>query len=260
MPYVDSDDVRVYYEVNGSGPAVLLVHGSGGHHAAWWQQVAALSATCTVITVDLRGFGNTRWDSGHDARNFPGDIVAVLDAVAACGGPSKAVLVGQSIGAAAALRAALLRPDRAAGVVLAHSLGGLQHDELTALVQADRAEAEKIPVLDRLMTPEFRARRPDMAFLFRQMGTFNTAKMQDLRNLNSDGPSLSELQAAPFPVLLLAGEKDAVLSPATVRRAGELLGGNARVEVVAGAPHSMYWETPDLFNDAISRFLKEVNG
>ena len=90
------------------------------------------------------------------------------------------------------------------------------------------------------------------------MGTFNTAKMQDLRNLNSDGPTIEELRAAPFPVLLLAGEKDAVLSPATVRRAGELLGGNTRVEVVTDAPHSMYWERPDLFNDAVARFLKEV--
>jgi len=259
MPYARSDDVDVYYEVHGSGPAVLLVHGSGGHHAAWWQQVAALSPSFTVITADLRGFGNTRWDSEHDARNFPGDIVAVLEAVAASGGPAQAVLAGQSIGAAAALRAALLRPERAAGVILAHSLGGLRHDELTALVAADRAEAEKIPVLDRLMTPGFRARRPDMAFLFRQMGTFNTARMQDLRNLNSDGPTIGELSAAPFPILLLAGEKDAVLSPATVRRAGELLP-NARVEVVAGAPHSMYWETPDLFNDAVSRFLKEAYG
>jgi pimeloyl-ACP methyl ester carboxylesterase len=262
MPYVSSDGVRVYYEVNGPAdshaPAVLFVHGSGGHHAAWWQQVAALSGSFTVITVDLRGFGNTRWESEHDARNFPGDIVAVLDAVAASGGPPSAVLVGQSIGAAAALKAALLRPDRASGVILAHSLGGLSHPELTALVRADRAEAEKLPVIDRLLTPGFRAGRPDLAFLFRQMGTFNTATMQDLTNLNSDGPGVSVLNEAPFPILLLAGEKDAVLSPATVRRAGELLA-NARVEVVPAAPHSMYWETPELFNDAVSRFVKEVS-
>jgi pimeloyl-ACP methyl ester carboxylesterase len=30
------------------------------------------------------------------------------------------------------------------------------------------------------------------------------------------------------------------------------------VEVVTDAPHSMYWERPDLFNDAVRRFLKEV--
>ena len=96
-----------------------------------------------------------------------------------------------------------------------------------------------------------------MAFLFRQMGTFNTAKMQDLTNLNSDGPTVSELAAAPFPLLLLGGEKDAVLSPATVRRAVNGLP-NARVEVVTDGPHSMYWGRPDLFNDAIRRLLKEA--
>ena len=257
MAIAVSGDAKIYYEVNGSGPAVLFVHGSGGHHAAWWQQVAALAPSYTVITVDLRGFGNSRWEADHDARNFPGDIIAALDAVAADGGPSRAVLVGQSIGAAAALRAALDRPDRASGVILAHSLGGLQDSELTGLVRADRARAEELPVIDRLLTPGFRASRPDLAFLFRQMGTFNTARMQDLRNLNTDGPTVEELAAAPFPLLLLAGEKDAVLSPATVRRAGQLLP-SARVEVVTGAPHSMYWETPQLFNDAVTSFLKDV--
>lgn len=115
-------------------------------------------------------------------------------------------------------------------------MGGLKHPELATLVKTDRAAAEKLSVLDRLLTPEFRAQRPDLAFLFRQMGTFNTAKMADLRNLGSDGPTLAELAAAPFPVLLLAGEKDSVLSPSTVRRAGELLP-RARVEIVPGAPH-----------------------
>ena len=257
MSWAANGDVRVYYEVNGSGPAVAFVHGSGGHHAAWWQQVAALRDDYSVITLDLRGFGCTRWTGDHDARSFPGDIITVLDAVAEAGGPPRSVIVGQSIGAAAALRTALARPDLVAGVVLAHSLGGICHDELAALVRADRAEAEKLPVLDRLLTPGFRERQAPLAFLFRQLGTFNTATMQDLRNLSSDGPSLEEVDAAPFPVLLLAGEQDAVLSPATVRRAGELLP-RARVEIVPGAPHSMYWETPDLFNDALRTFLAEV--
>ena len=61
----------------------------------------------------------------------------------------------------------------------------------------------------------------------------------------------------PDARVLLAGERDSVLSPATVRRAGEILG-HARVEIVPGAPHSMYWETPSLFNDAVGRFLADV--
>jgi pimeloyl-ACP methyl ester carboxylesterase len=257
MPFTDSAGVPIYYETHGAGPGVLFVHGSGGHHAAWWQQVVALRDDYTVITVDLQGFGRSGTTGDHDALAFPGDIVAVLDAVAESGGPSRVVLVGQSIGAAAALRAGLDRPDRAAGVVLAHSLGGLAEPELAALVKSDRARAEQIPVLDRLMTPAYRAEHADLAFLFQQMGTFNTAKMADLRNLGSDGPTVDDVASAPFPLLFLAGELDAVLSPATVRRAAELLP-RAHIDVVSGAPHSMYWEAPTLFNAALRRFLEDV--
>jgi 3-oxoadipate enol-lactonase len=255
MPFATSaDGSRIYYERHGTGPAVVFVHGSGGHHAAWWQQVPWLSARHTVVTLDLRGFG--RSDSGmdeFDSSAFPGDILAVLADAAV--GP--AVLVGQSIGAAAALKAALRAPEYAAGVVLAHSLGGIDHPDLADRVRADRAEAEKIPILDRLLTPRFREQEPAKTFLFRQMGTFNVAKMADLRNLNVDGPSIDDVRDSGIPICLLAGELDAVLSPDTVRAAAALLP-QATVEIVPKAPHSMYWEAPDLFNDALDRFLDTV--
>lgn len=255
MPYaISSDDTKIYYEVHGVGPAVAFVHGSGGHHAAWWQQVPALSEHYTVVTLDLRGFG--RSDSGmdeFDSRTFPDDIIAVLRAV----GVGPTVLIGQSIGAAAALKAALRARDLAAGVVLAHSLGGIDHPDLAARVKADRAKAEQIPVLDRLLTPAFRAADPAKTFLFRQMGTFNTAKMADLRNLNADGPTIDAVRLSGVPICLLAGELDAVLSADTVRAAASLLP-EAVVEIVPNAPHSMYWEAPELFNAALVRFLDRV--
>jgi pimeloyl-ACP methyl ester carboxylesterase len=259
VPYATSTDgTRIYYEVHGTEgtPAVLFVHGSGGHHAAWWQQVPELSAKYTVITLDLRGFG--RSDSGmdeFDSRAFPDDIQAVL----AASGVDKAVLIGQSIGAAAALKAALRDPSKAAGVVLAHSLGGIADEELAALVRADRAEAEKLPVLDRLLTGPFREQDPAKTFLFRQMGTFNTAKMADLRNLNADGPSVLQVADSGIPICFLAGERDAVLSADTVRAAAKRVTGSV-LELVPDAPHSMYWEAPELFNAALGRFLDQIYG
>ncbi|MFV0374501.1 alpha/beta fold hydrolase [Microbacterium sp.] len=251
MPIVDNDGTRIYYETHGEGPPLLLVHGSGGHHAAWWQQVAALRDRHTVVTLDLRGFGNSDDDDTFDSRHFPGDIVAVIEAADLRG----AVLLGQSIGAAAALKAALRVPDRVSGVILAHSLGGIDHPDITPLVKADRAEAEKLPVIDRLLTAQFRADDPAKTFLFTQMGTFNTARMQDLRNLASDGPSIEDV--AGIRLAFLAGQRDAVLSPATVTRAHELVPGSL-LEVVPGAPHSMYWERPDLFNTAVAKLAAEL--
>lgn len=249
-----SNDSSVYYERHGSGPAVLFVHGSGGHHAAWWQQVAELRERYTVVTVDLRGFGNSGTvDPEVDSTEFPDDILAVLDTEDLY----DVMLVGQSIGAAAALRAALSRPERVSGVVLAHSLGGINHPELAELVAADRAEAVKLPVIDRLLTTEFQKHQPARTFLFQQMGTFNIAKMADLRNLGVGGPTLEEVAASTVPVCFLAGENDAVMRPPTVRRAHELIPGS-RLELVPDAPHSMYWEAPELFNAAIVRIREDL--
>lgn len=256
MPFATSrDGARIYFEQHGHGPAVVLVHGSGGHHAAWWQQVWWLRERYTVVTLDLRGFGRSDSTMAEfDSRVFPDDIVAVLGAAEI----DRAVLVGQSIGAAAALRAALRAPDRVAGVVLAHSLGGIADPELADRVRADRAKAERLPVLDRLLSADFRRDRPDLAFLFQQMGTFNTAKMADLRNLTADGPSVEDVVGSGIPVCFLAGENDAVLSVDTVRAAADRVTGSV-LEVVPGAPHAMYWEVPELFNAALDRFLGRVH-
>lgn len=254
MPYADSDGTSIYYERHGSGPAILFVHGSGGHHAAWWQQVAALRDEFTVVTVDLRGFGKS--DSSmpeFDGQDFPGDVVAVLEAEQL----TDVMVVGQSIGSVAALRAALQRPDRVSAAVLGHSLGGISHPELTELAAADRAEAVRLPVIDRLLTKTFQRERADLTFLFQQMGTFNVAKMADLRNLDTDGPSLDDIRDSGVKVAFLAGEKDAVLSVKTVTRAHELLPGS-HLEIVPGAPHSMYWEAPAQYNAAVAHLRRTL--
>jgi pimeloyl-ACP methyl ester carboxylesterase len=229
MAIVDSNGTRIYYEVHGEGSPIVFVHGSGGHHAAWWQQVVALRGDHTVVTLDLRGFGKSDSDETYDSLNFPSDIVAVLEDADL----TDAVLVGQSIGAAAALKAALRVPERVRGVILAHSLGGIDAPDVTPLVKADRAEAEKLPVIDRLLTQQFRQEQEAMTFLFTQMGTFNTARMQDLRNLATDGPTVADI------------------SPTTVTAAHRLVEGSL-LRIIPEAPHSMYWERPDLFNAAVA--------
>lgn len=249
------DGTSIYYERHGSGPPIMLVHGSGGHHAAWWQQVAHLRERFTVVTVDLRGFGKSDSSmSEFDSLDFPGDLIAVLDQEDL----TDVLLVGQSIGAVAALRAGLSRPDRVSGVVLAHSLGGVDHPELSSLVAADRAEAVKLPVLDRLLSKGFQRYEPAKTFLFQQMGTFNTAKMADLRNLSAGGPTVDEVVASDLDITFLAGEDDAVLRADTVRRAHELVE-RSRLELIPGAPHSLYWEQPELFNAALVRIRTHLD-
>lgn len=69
--------------------------------------------------------------------------------------------------------------------------------------------------------------------------------------------TLRKAKPAGRGIGLLAGEKDSVLSTATVRRAGELLP-RAQVEIVPGGAALDVLGDPALFNDAVGRFLARV--
>ncbi len=257
MSIAIADGIAVYYEIHGAGPAVVLAHGSGGHHAIWWQQIPYFRDRYSVIALDFPGFGNSDSDRGeYDTHEFPSCILAVLDAA----GIERAVLVGQSLGAAPSLALAVTHPERVTGVVLAHSVGGIGHDELTPMVLADRAQAEKLPVIDRLMSKRLQESSPDKVFLFQQMATFNTARLPNLRNVWTGSVTVEQVKgaiAAGVQVWFLAGEEDAVVRPATYQRLAELVP-EARFETVPGAPHSMYWEQPAVFNATLDRILQAI--
>ena len=257
MPYATADGSKVYYEVHGEGPAVVLVHGAGGHHAIWWQQIPHLCDRYSVIALDLPGFGNSDSDlDEYDAKEYPASILAVLDDA----GIERAALVGQSLGSPPSLSVAVSHPERVAGVILAHSLGGIDHEEILTMVRADRAEAEKLSVIDRLMSKQIQASEPEKVFLFQQMGTFNVARVPQLRNLWVGWTGLEAVKSAIAQgayVCFLAGDDDAVVRPATYRRLQEFLP-EAHYELIPGAPHSMYWEAPHLFNAALERNLEAI--
>ena len=257
MSIAVADGVRIYYEVHGAGPAVVFAHGAGGHHAIWWQQIPYFRDRYCVVALDFPGFGNSDSDrTEYDTREFPSAILAVLDDA----GIERAVLVGQSLGAPPCLSVAVRHPERVAGVVLAHSAGGIDHDEITSMVRADRAEAEKLSVIDRLMSRRIQESDPAKVFLFQQMGTFNAARVPDLRNLWTGSVTLEQIEKATTAgvgVWFLAGTDDAVIRPPTYKRLQELVP-QAAFELVPGAPHSMYWEAPGLFNAAIERILGAI--
>ena len=58
MPFMTKDGFRLYYEdTGGNAPTVLFLHGAGGNHLSWWQQVPVFAEEYRCVTVDQRGFG-----------------------------------------------------------------------------------------------------------------------------------------------------------------------------------------------------------
>lgn len=113
--YLPRPEGRIAYDVQGEGPLVVCVPGVAELRAAFRYTVPALvEAGYRVATMDLRGHGDS--DDGfaaYDNLAIASDLLALIDHL---GGP--ALIVGNSMGASAAVCAAADEPSKVAGLAL----------------------------------------------------------------------------------------------------------------------------------------------
>ena len=106
MPHVDVNGARLWVEEQGSGPAVLFVHGGLGDSRLWEPQARALAAHFRAsATTCASGDAPSRRASSLSAVD---DAIGVLDAL----GVERAAIVGLSMGGGLALDVTLAHPDR----------------------------------------------------------------------------------------------------------------------------------------------------
>jgi pimeloyl-ACP methyl ester carboxylesterase len=105
--------MTVSHWVVGEGPAVLLVHAGVADARMWRRQVEDLAADHRVITLDLRGYGETPLEVGAKYSDA-GDLLAVLDEV----GVTEVSAVGASYGGYVVQQAASRQPERFNRLVL----------------------------------------------------------------------------------------------------------------------------------------------
>ncbi len=92
---VSHDGARIYVEMAGEGIPILLVHGWTMSGRFWRRQMAGLSDRFMVVTMDLRGHGNSsKILEGHTIRAYSKDVQAVITAL----NLRKVVLAGWSLG------------------------------------------------------------------------------------------------------------------------------------------------------------------
>ena len=104
MAYLDVNGARLWVEEEGTGPAVLFIHGGLGDLRLWEPQARALSERFRCIRYDLRFWG--RSESPGVAFSSIDDVIGVLDAL----GVKRAALVGLSLGGGLALDVTLAYP------------------------------------------------------------------------------------------------------------------------------------------------------
>ena len=119
MPYVTNQGVRIHYDVDGSGPPLVLQHGWTFNNELWYRfgYVDALKPHHRLVLIDARGHGASEKPHDRAAYAWPvniDDTLAVLDDL----GIAKAAFWGYSMGGAIALGLAQHAPHRVSALIV----------------------------------------------------------------------------------------------------------------------------------------------
>jgi len=263
--FAQVDGGRLWYEVAGTGPPLVLIHSGITDSRSWDSQMGPLSEAYRVLRYDMRGFGKS--DVTHGEYSARDDLLAVIDAA----GLKRAALVAVSMGSALAVDACLEYPDRVSALVLVGpGISGRQRsaafvalmDEVDRIVEAEGLDAG----IEREMEIWLQGRGrttadvdPSVRAAVFEMDRFNSARFpEDLKSRPIDPPAIGRLGEIQVGTLVVVGDRDLpdVLDSADRLEAGVR---GARRLVMPGTAHVPNMEQPDAFNRIVLDFLTSLS-
>lgn len=264
MSVLERGGERVGFDVQGpaDAPVVVLAHNLLCDRDVFAGVVARLADRARLVRVDARGHGESTARRAFTTTDLAHDLLAVLDAV----GAPRATFVGVSLGAAAALEAALVAPGRVRALVLmgVNPRASTRRDALknTALAALVRALGWRAFVLEQaraaLFGRTFQAERPDEVARWASPGgriaSLDRAHTWRAIRCWVTRPALEErLRDVVAPTSVVAGDEDAAAAPELAEVVRMRIPGAALERVRAG--HTVPLERPDVVAALVERFL-----
>ena len=244
MPHTDNGDVSIHYEIDGSGPPLVLQHGFTDSLATWYDSgyVDRLKGHFTLVMVDARGHGQS--DKPHDVASYAmerrvADIVAVLDAARF----SRAHYFGYSMGGWIGFGMAKYAPGCVKKLVIGAADPGPRQREGYPLLKPEvvsQGTAAIIPLWDAPLPPALRDR-----VLANDIDAIRASRVDDPGYVDI-------LSSINQPCMLICGDSDPIYS-AVQKAASQIL--NARLETIPGLNHAETLFRSDLVVPPMLEFL-----
>lgn len=249
--------VRLWYcDSSGDGVPMMLLHANTGNSDGWENNAPAFAeAGYRVIAFDRRGWARSTADPASGPQ--PGTVAGDLDALAEYLRLDKFYLVGIAGGGYVAYDYAVWRPERLRALVVAASGGGISEDEYAA-AGAPRVRLpgfSKMPSQYREVSLGYMATNPRGLERWQQVHANSQQLGAPAQPLRSE-ITLAKLEAIRVPVLLMPGDNDLTTPPYLMRVQAAHLP-DARFLLLSEAGHSVNWEQPALFNQAVLDFVTE---
>jgi len=264
------DTITPYFREAGFGPGVVCLHANASSSAQWRGLMEILGADYRVFAADSYGAGKgPAWPKDRSLRLE--DEAKLLEPVFARAG-DRFSLVGHSYGAAVALIAALLRPERVNALVVyeptlfslvdaqspaPNEVDGIRNAvaQSVAALEAGDADSAARHFIDFWMPPGTWDRTPEQRKGPIMASIANVRGWADALSL--EPTPLAAFATLDIPVLCMVGERSPPSSRSVARLLTSVL---PRVKVLefAGLAHMGPVTHPDVVNAAICEFLDQV--
>lgn len=248
----------LFYQAEGSGPPVVLIHGVGADGASWDEITPILAPRLRVIRLDLRGHGR----SGHiDAALTLDDFARdVLDVMAACG-TVRAHIVGFSLGGMIAQALALDHRAQVDKLVLLSAVAGRTEQERSRvrerleILRTQGIGAITGAAQDRWFTSGFIERHPEsVRQRMEQLKQNHPASYAAAYTVFSTSDLGDRLQGITRPTLVATGEHDVGSNTRMARfMHAEIAGSELRI--LPELKHSVLVEAPKQIAAMLLDFL-----
>ena len=237
--YAAVNGIKVYYTRTGHGSPVVLLHGGLSNSDYWGNQVKALAAKHTVISIDSRGHGRSSRDDkpyGYDL--MADDVVAVLDSL----NIPRADIVGWSDGAIIGIDLALRHPDRI-GKVFAFAANtqtsGVKdavekNPTFAAFIERAGKEYAKLSPTPK----EYDAFVEQISHMWASQPNWTDAQLQSIKT----------------PILIADGDHDEAIKREHTEYMAATIPG-AGLLILPNTSHFAFLQDPALFNAAVLGFL-----
>ncbi|HEY94682.1 MAG TPA: alpha/beta hydrolase [Dehalococcoidia bacterium] len=250
MPYTKNGTINIYYEVEGKGPPLLMLHGLTRSLKDYRETgfVKSLNDEYQVILMDARGHGKS--DKPHnpamyDTNILAGDVITVLDSL----GIETINLFGYSFGGGIAFECAKHAPERMKSLIVggagARQPTSEMYDELiNSLKIGKEAVTSKYEGGGELSPQETHLLKIDLDAIDALCKAIVSSPkvIDDVSNMN-------------IPFLLFVGEFD---NPSIVKETSDLLP-DATFILLPGLDHIQAGSRPDLIVPHIKEFLSRIN-
>lgn len=255
--------ISIAYHDRGSGFPLVFLHAFPLNRTMWVEQEQALSSRCRVITIDLRGHGESDaplWRYTLD--QAVDDVIGLLDHLSI----RQTVFVGLSMGGYILFALYRRYADRVRGLVLANTRAQADTVEgkegrfqmaQTAYKNGPSAIADLM--IPKLLSPATIQTKPDLVGRVRAMieGNQISGIAGDLMAMAERPDSISLLNQITCPTQIIVGELDLPTPPSDAKLMAERIPG-ARLTILPKAGHLSNLEQPDQFNETIRTFVSEV--